>query len=239
VQPCPFCGHSSPEFSDGYVVCSNCGASSHHFDTPDEAIEAWNCRASLPAVQGEQPSTSAEKVQGILRTLAAMNLIQDSRPASVAPGGQPLAQADEREAFDAWAEDQVGPGASRRWLKTEAYENSRVQDYRTGWLACLQRASGLVDPVVPTPEPPGATLSPGAGTKREPLTEGQIASLIEAAWDRAELATARGDESPETEWTRYGTLVARAVESAHGIDVLREASQVEQGESSGKGGESC
>ena len=44
----------------------------------------------------------------------------------------------ERAAFESWIENEAGAGASRRWLNTEAYENGRVQDYRTGWIACLE-----------------------------------------------------------------------------------------------------
>lgn len=44
----------------------------------------------------------------------------------------------ERAAFESWIENEAGAGAARRWLNTEAYENGRVQDYRTGWIACLE-----------------------------------------------------------------------------------------------------
>lgn len=116
-----------------------------------------------------------------------------------------------------------------RWEQTDA----RTSSVAAGRLPSAQadEKEGLVDPVSAPVEPSGATLQLGARTKREPLPEGQLSALIEAAWDRAERATARGGESPETEWTRYGTLVARAVESAHGIDVPRVASQVDGGES--------
>jgi hypothetical protein len=44
----------------------------------------------------------------------------------------------ERVAFEAWIVRDAGAGAVKRWpnARGQAYENDRVQDYRTGWVEC-------------------------------------------------------------------------------------------------------
>lgn len=60
----------------------------------------------------------------------------------------------ERQLFESWIVRECGPGASKRWLNTDAYENMRVNDYRTGWVACLGLISATTQPVgkLPIPE---------------------------------------------------------------------------------------
>lgn len=69
------------------------------------------------------------------------------------------------------------------------------------------------------PEPPGATLSPGAGAGRKPLTKAKLSELARAAQIKFCLKSGGSFEEE----------LARAVERAHGIVT---------GESSSKGGES-
>lgn len=110
VQPCPFCG--SPAVlvnrerlappNGAFVECNSCGASQNIVETAAEAVARWNRRASLP--QGEQPCKDrcqyAHDIgmqeyscrNGCMYDRHAQGAIQDSRPSSVAPGGQPLAQ---------------------------------------------------------------------------------------------------------------------------------------------------
>jgi len=70
---------------------------------------------------------------------------------------------DERQLFESWIVRECGPGETKRWLNTEAYENMRVNDYRTGWVACLGLMSAAPQPVsaaeVPMPEPDCVTFS--------------------------------------------------------------------------------
>ncbi len=49
--------------------------------------------------------------------------------------------ADEREEFERWIADEAGPHALKKWPtdSSSAYENDRVQDYRAGWIECLNR----------------------------------------------------------------------------------------------------
>jgi hypothetical protein len=64
---------------------------------------------------------------------------------------------DERQLFESWIVRECGPGETKRWLNTEVYENMHVNDYRTGWVACLGLMSAAPQPVsaaeVPMPEP--------------------------------------------------------------------------------------
>lgn len=70
---------------------------------------------------------------------------------------------DERQLFESWIVRECGPGETKRWLNTEVYENMRVNDYRTGWVACLGLMSAAPQPVsaaeVPMPEPDCVTFS--------------------------------------------------------------------------------
>lgn len=57
-----------------------------------------------------------------------------------------------------------------------------------------------------------------------PITRAQVGIIVGNAWDKAERETelygtdaCDGDWSPETEWTRFGEYVTRAVEAHHGI----------------------
>lgn len=73
ILPCPFCGSArfptitawveDPGF--GYTICCDasgwsdtkgCGASGGWGETPEDAIEAWNRRASLPQSPHSLPS---------------------------------------------------------------------------------------------------------------------------------------------------------------------------------------
>jgi len=69
---------------------------------------------------------------------------------------RPAAQT-EREAFEARVVAEAGEGAIAKWLGTDGYENTRVQDYRLGWVWCLEwqaRASLPTQPAAQaTPEP--------------------------------------------------------------------------------------
>lgn len=72
--------------------------------------------------------------------------------------------------------------------------------------------------------PPEQPSVPPASAERVPLTDEQIDGICERAWNEAETETAAHgteadgwDWSPETEWTRYGEKIARAIERAHGI----------------------
>ncbi|MBR1437353.1 MAG: Lar family restriction alleviation protein [Synergistaceae bacterium] len=52
-KPCPFCGcddigiwYDDEDFNGYQVYCESCGYMSIHYDTPEEAREAWNRRAN-------------------------------------------------------------------------------------------------------------------------------------------------------------------------------------------------
>lgn len=50
LRNCPFCGSENIDITDHYqtvvfVQCDDCGATFPHFDSKQEAIEAWNRRA--------------------------------------------------------------------------------------------------------------------------------------------------------------------------------------------------
>lgn len=52
------------------------------------------------------------------------------------PAVEPM--TDERAAFEARVVAEAGTGAISKWLGTEGYENTRVQDNRLGWVWCLE-----------------------------------------------------------------------------------------------------
>ncbi|HET6788244.1 MAG TPA: hypothetical protein VFH49_09795 [Aquabacterium sp.] len=68
--------------------------------------------------------------------------------------GQPVqaGEVDERVAFEARVVKEAGEGAIAKWLGTESYENSRVQDNRLGWVWCLEHLAGQ-PAAQATPEP--------------------------------------------------------------------------------------
>jgi hypothetical protein len=45
---------------------------------------------------------------------------------------------NERAAFEQKIIEEAGNGAITRWLSTQMYESHRVNDYRMGWLWCLE-----------------------------------------------------------------------------------------------------
>lgn len=56
IKPCPFCGGAAMNLSHsscdccgkkytGIVGCTHCNAEVSHYDTDEQAIEAWNKRA--------------------------------------------------------------------------------------------------------------------------------------------------------------------------------------------------
>jgi hypothetical protein len=56
--------------------------------------------------------------------------------------------------------------------------------------------------------------SPTPAPKRPALSDERIAEITDAAWIEAETETRSGLEAPETEWSRYGEKIARAIERA-------------------------
>lgn len=54
---------------------------------------------------------------------------------------------DERQLFESWVVREAGTGAAKRWFGTDAYENLRINDYRTGWTACLELMITTKQPV--------------------------------------------------------------------------------------------
>ena len=48
LKPCPFCGGTAILYDAGipYVRCDTCGTQTTAYQTPDEAIAAWNRRSS-------------------------------------------------------------------------------------------------------------------------------------------------------------------------------------------------
>ena len=51
LKPCPFCGSTNISCADAglftdvwFVQCDECYATFPHFDSEQEAINAWNCR---------------------------------------------------------------------------------------------------------------------------------------------------------------------------------------------------
>ena len=51
LNPCPFCGGKNINLADYsgvivFVQCDDCCATFPHFDTKEEAINAWNRRAT-------------------------------------------------------------------------------------------------------------------------------------------------------------------------------------------------
>lgn len=75
---------------------------------------------------------------------AALKVLSTPAPAVV--DGQ-----DERAAFEAVVAKEAGPGATKRWLGTDAYENHRINDNRMGWVWCLEwlKRTGFYVPVQP------------------------------------------------------------------------------------------
>lgn len=61
LEPCPFCGGIAHDICEptfvatfAYAVsCKGCGARTRRYDTPAEAIAAWNTRPASPGVAGE------------------------------------------------------------------------------------------------------------------------------------------------------------------------------------------
>ena len=46
LKPCPFCGGEAGFYAETvhWINCKKCGAESAYYETPEEAIEAWNRR---------------------------------------------------------------------------------------------------------------------------------------------------------------------------------------------------
>lgn len=67
AQACPFCGFDKPDVRDNrtdafWVDCPVCGAETTGFDTPAEAIAAWNRRTP--------PAQAAEAVERVAIAIA-------------------------------------------------------------------------------------------------------------------------------------------------------------------------
>lgn len=80
----------------------------------------------------------------------------------MSPDRNQAAAEGEREAFEAVVAKEAGPSATKRWLNTDAYENSRINDNRLGWVWCLEwlartaskpQPKGLTDEQVRAVEP--------------------------------------------------------------------------------------
>jgi len=96
--------------------------------------------------------------------------------------------------------------------------NTRQQSTARGMEAAQAGETEGLDPKGDSPVGKAdAPKETGEAVPASPLTDEQIAEILDAAWNEAERQTASREEAPETEWTRYGELIARAIEHAHGI----------------------
>jgi hypothetical protein len=166
--------------------------------------------ASLPAVQGEQP-----------RTLKDWFL-------SLPEGRQAVLRDDKWMLADA---------AFQAGLK--ASQDARTSSVAAGRLPSAQpnAKDGLVDPVVPTPEPPGATLSPGAASQWQPIDTAPMDGTEFLGYRRGQMATAYRVPRDDCEMWSFGDQSAAHeywpdMRPTHWMP-LPEPPQVEQGESNG------
>lgn len=67
LKPCPFCGKPKALLEGYYHVrCTACQAQTGFFPTQQEAIDAWNCRASQwRSVADDPPPDGAEEIFAI------------------------------------------------------------------------------------------------------------------------------------------------------------------------------
>lgn len=80
-----------------------------------------------------QCAEARQHIDDLLRFVEAMSGAAADESSTSNPD-----MAGEREAFEGRVIREVGDGAAVKWLGTPAYENTRVQDYRTGWVWCLE-----------------------------------------------------------------------------------------------------
>jgi hypothetical protein len=95
-----------------------------------------------------------EQMVGLVIDATIDALAADS-PVAVVVQAQAPALTDEQEsaAFETWISRDVGAFALKRWLDTTAYENTRVQDYRTGWFEAVKWLRAILAAASPTLPP--------------------------------------------------------------------------------------
>lgn len=81
-----------------------------------------------------------------------------AQPVPPAGIGGEVTDAVELAAFEEIVSEKAGPGAVTKWLGTTGYENTRVQDYREGWLWALNWLKSLAS----TSPQPARAVAPTA-----------------------------------------------------------------------------
>lgn len=109
----------------------------------DEVVSHVRMQASVQAQEARTQKSIVSEIGAMVGCdddFLTAGAVRDALAKQSAPAERVVVLQGEREAFEDWIKREAGDHAAKRWPTEtgQGYANDRVQDYRTGWVECLQ-----------------------------------------------------------------------------------------------------